>query len=108
MIWFFLFGCSSSQEDSALECDSESTPIYSDWVEGFLSSKCQSCHASTSANRYGAPEDIYFDTEEAALYWLEDIERTVIQTPSMPPSAGVRDEELLLLQQWIDCHKGLK
>ena len=80
-------------------------PSYQEWTEGFLMGKCQSCHAVHSPNRYGAPENVFFDSEEASIYWLSSIERTVLNAETMPPSGGVTEEEKELLRRWIECDK---
>lgn len=101
--YFIQLGCQSKEYDTALDCDN--APLYQDWLKGFLQGKCQACHASTSPNRYGAPEDIYFDTEDAAIFYLEQIEDSVLLSERMPPSGGVSEEEKQLLQHWIDCNQ---
>lgn len=105
MIWFFFISCQPEIEDSAepiVVCDDP--PLYKDWVEGFLKGKCQPCHAANTPNRYGAPENVYFDSEEASLFWIEAIERTTLEWESMPPSGGVTDDEKELLKLWLDCN----
>ena len=93
-------------EDSASEnhilC--EDPPLYEEWTEGFLRGKCQPCHAVNSPNRYGAPENVYFDSEAASLFWIDAIERTTLSAESMPPSGGVTADEKELLQRWIECN----
>ena len=66
-------------------------------------SKCQSCHHSNSPNRNGAPENVSFDTQSMTDEWIDAIHRTVITQQSMPPSGGITNEELILLEQWIEC-----
>ena len=101
MIFFLIsLGCSSGK-DTAVDCDE--APTYDNWVNGFLQSKCQSCHHSNSLNRYGAPNFVTFDNKEVTKEWLQDIERTVLVQQSMPPSGGVTDEERVLLYQWLEC-----
>lgn len=106
MIVFLLMSCQPEIADSgapvaALICDNP--PSYEEWTEGFLKGKCQPCHAANSPNRYGAPENIFFDSEEASLYWISSIERTTLERETMPPSGGVTEDEKELLRRWIDC-----
>ncbi len=84
-------------------CDTASPAGWDDFGEGFLLTHCQPCHASNSANRYGAPEAISFDTESAALEQSEAILRTVLEQPSMPPAGGITEDEATLLRHWLIC-----
>lgn len=95
-----ILACSSGK-DTGLDCSNP--PTYSTWAKGFLDGKCQSCHASTSSNRHGAPANVYFDNEAAALVWKERIYATIFEESSMPPSGGVTLEEVILLEQWLEC-----
>ena len=104
MIWFLFVACKSILEDSAIPIQCDDPPKYEDWTEGFLKGKCQSCHALNTPNRYGAPENVYFDTEEASLFWIDSIEHTVLHNETMPPEGGVTEEEKSLLMRWLDCH----
>ena len=96
----FTLGCSSGK-DTAVDCDE--APTYDNWAQGFLQSKCQSCHYSNSPNRYGSPNYVSFDDESMTEEWLQDIKRTVLEQQSMPPSGGVTEEEMVLLHQWLEC-----
>ena len=90
-------------DTSSAICTTPNVPSYEEWTQGFLMSKCQSCHASTTANRYGAPDQVIFDTYEQVERWRESIARTVLKEESMPPSGGVTDEERVLLDLWLQC-----
>jgi len=102
MILWLLLSCKSVVVDSAYDSCS-TTPTYSEWAQGFFRGKCQSCHASTTPDRRGAPEDVTFDTYDDIIPWLDAIERTIFTTESMPPSGGITEEERILLAQWLDC-----
>ena len=112
MIWIWLLGCGEKQEppqeteEEQLVVDTghcEDAPTYEEWALGFFRGKCQACHASQVAERYGAPEAVSFDTYQEIMSWLPSIEHSVLQAGSMPPSGGVTEEEAELLQQWIAC-----
>jgi len=68
--------------------------------------RCQSCHASGSESRNGAPEDIYFDTHEDVINHREKILRRVVDERSMPPQGGLDDEDILGVEIWLDCWEG--
>ena len=105
MMFFLLWACASGKanDTSSIVCTSSDVPSYQEWTNGFLLSKCQPCHASTTTNRYGAPEQVTFDTYEQVDTWIESIARTVLEEETMPPSGGVTDEERALLELWLDC-----
>lgn len=102
MMWLLisLLAC-GKEKDSALDCTL--APTYQTWTQGFLNGKCQSCHHSESNNRHGAPDGIVFDTHSDVIQWKERIEATIVQERSMPPNGGVTEEEMELLQWWLEC-----
>lgn len=95
-----LIACDRSK-DTGTDCSDP--PTYDNWTQGFLDGKCQSCHASTSPNRNGAPPSVAFDTRAMADQWRDRIEVTVFEEGSMPPSGGVTSTEKVLLEQWLYC-----
>ena len=103
LLWACGAGGQTETDTSTSLCTDPSVPSYEEWTQGFLMSKCQSCHASTAANRYGAPEPVTFDTYEQVDNWRSSIARTVLDEQSMPPSGGVTDEERILLELWLHC-----
>ena len=78
-------------------------PTYHDWTQGFLLSKCQSCHSIEARERYNAPEDIFFDSFEDAIRLKNRIRSSVLERESMPPAGGILADEKILLEQWLDC-----
>ena len=100
---FFAFGCA---RDDLIQC--ETIVTYESFGAGFIKENCQSCHSSLSENRYGAPENVRFDTEEDVLERLEDIYRvTLSEDADMPPSGGILEEDRVLLELWLICSEGL-
>ena len=93
-------GC-GKEGDTGIDC--REPPTYNTWVRGFLEGKCQSCHASTTPTRHGAPPNVFFDSEMATEEWRERIYATIFEEGSMPPSGGVTQDEKILLEQWLDC-----
>lgn len=96
-----LLSCASDSSDTGL-CD-QPTVTWQSFGQSFLITHCQGCHASTSPQRYGAPEGISFDTREQAAALQSSIERTVLEQVSMPPAGGLNDDERALLEQWLAC-----
>ena len=106
MMYFVLWSCAANdlvKDTGTVNCSSADVPSYQEWTNGFLLSKCQPCHASTTPNRYGAPEQVTFDSYEQVEPWLESIARTVLEEETMPPSGGVTNEERDLLDLWLSC-----
>ena len=85
-------------------CAEAPVVTWNNFGNGFLRESCQGCHASTTANRYGAPEAVTFDTVEQAWSWSARIlARSGVEDPTMPPAGGVREEDRLLLVYWLTC-----
>ena len=73
-------------------------------IETIVKERCQPCHASTSPNRYGAPEDVFFDTHEDVMERKDQIlEQATGEDPYMPPQGGVTENDLFLLETWLTC-----
>lgn len=78
--------------------------MYANFGEGFLIENCQSCHASASGDRNGAPEGVVFDTladvvSQSALI----LDVATGDDPSMPPQGGVDEEDREKLEIWLTC-----
>jgi uncharacterized membrane protein len=70
----------------------------------FVNQNCQPCHASTTADRNGAPSSIYFDSVEDVSTWSDQVlERITGESPTMPPGGGVAEDERLKTEIWIRC-----
>ena len=92
---------------SSDDCDQAPAVTWNNWVQSMLITNCQGCHASESPNRYGAPIDIHFDHEGAALDLADRIYVRVLEKEDMPPAGGVLGDDLYLLDIWIRCSVGL-
>ncbi len=97
-------GCESSWESAA--CPPEGTDLtYESFGRGFIGAHCQSCHASNSEERRGAPKGISFDTHDEVIEWIDRIyDRSAGDSTSMPPGpddppAEDRDK----LEVWLAC-----
>lgn len=88
-------------------CADVPTVTYESFGRGFLTGNCQACHASTTANRYGAPEDVTFDTVEEVWARAEQILDVATwydeDEPSMPPQGGVTTDDQTRLEWWLRC-----
>ena len=95
----------TSEPDSGLdECADAPVVDWDNFGQGFLLMACQGCHASTTPDRYGAPEDVTFDTVEQAWAQANDILRVATsETPTMPPRGGVEDDDRTRLRWWLEC-----
>ena len=85
-------------------CEDVPTLTWNNFGNGFMLENCQGCHASTAANRYGAPEGVYFDTVDDT--WTHASRILTIATgddPSMPPQGGVLEDDRTKLSWWLSC-----
>lgn len=91
--------------DTAVDlCDGEASPAWETFAAGFFTQNCQSCHASTTLERQGAPESVTFDTEAEVLAMADRIlARATGDAPDMPPEGGVPADDRLLLEIWLSC-----
>ena len=97
--------CTGSEAtgDSGL-CATAPVVTYETFGSGFLTENCQTCHASTSPDRTEAPEEVTFDSPEAAWTWADRIlVRAGGDTPTMPPMGGTTPDDRYLLEVWLTC-----
>jgi uncharacterized membrane protein len=112
MILLLLTACGDKATDSGTVepsvdppewCAEEMEVTYENFGEGFLLTHCQGCHAADAPNRFGAPETVFFDTEDDVNQWRSSISRTILSEQSMPPAGGITEEELTLVEIWLEC-----
>jgi len=84
-------------------CTDAPVVTYENWGEGFMVERCQSCHASGSVERNGAPAEISFDTHDAIVAQTDRILARALDVGDMPPSGGVTEDDLYLLEVWLSC-----
>lgn len=100
-------GCGEKDVDSAAETGFCATAPVSTWENfgaGFFTQECQSCHASESPERNGAPDVVTFDSEEEVLAQVALVlEVATGEEPTMPPEGGVREEDRYMLEAWLRC-----
>lgn len=96
-----LLGCIDKPADSGPSCETAVT--WQNFAQGFFLSYCQSCHASTTANRHGAPEGVDFATEEQTRAQADAVRRVVLTNDTMPPGGGLLADDIALLAEWLEC-----
>jgi len=70
---------------------------------GFITQNCQACHATDAPDRYGAPVEVVFDTEDDALAWAPRILSRVVDLADMPPQGGLTADDRELVTYWLQC-----
>lgn len=97
--------CAGATESAAPDpCAEVPVVTWANFGEAFVTHECQGCHASTATERYGAPEDVSFDTVEQV--WAQaDLVLLVAagETPTMPPRGGVEEDDQQRLRWWLEC-----
>ena len=112
MLFLIAFSCQNakyadtaqiSEFDTATTEETDCTVNWDGWTDGFFATYCRACHSVTTAERYGAPEGIDFDTKSDVLQWAERIRVRVLEEETMPLGGGVVRTELQPLDQWLQC-----
>lgn len=103
MSWLpLLLACASSADDSGGPC-AEPVPTWDNGGQAFFAQWCDSCHAESSPNRYGAPEGVHFDTLDDVAAWTDRLDARVLQDATMPPGGGIAEDELDLFATFLEC-----
>lgn len=77
---------------------------YENWAQGFITHNCLGCHHSelSGYERFGAPEEINFDTLEKIKDWAFEIaDQATGDNPQMPPTGVVWWWDRLSLEEWL-------
>ncbi len=100
-----LAACEEEAPEVATICEDAPAPVtWENFGRGFVTERCQSCHASTALDREGAPEAVVFDTEEDVWQWADRVRVVAGQDdPVMPPQGGVEEDDRYLLEVWLSC-----
>ncbi len=101
-----VLACTDVPGDSGGPADCADAPVvtWASWGQGFLIESCQTCHATTSPDRNGAPEDVSFDTlDDVKLHADRMLVRATGDAPDMPPRGGISDDDRARLQTWLSC-----
>ena len=103
LLWVVI-GCGAPDEEPF--CEDTPVMTWESFGQDFIQHNCQACHASTTANRHGAPETVVLDTYEQVLQSREAIlDRALNDEPDMPPSGGVDEDELWRAEVWLRCYE---
>ncbi len=89
---------------ASLSCEEAPIVTWNNFGQGFTTHFCQGCHASTSAERFGAPPTVSFDS--AAEVWAQRdrvLARSAVDPPTMPPAGGISDQDRQKLRWWLEC-----
>ncbi|MCB9778971.1 MAG: hypothetical protein H6742_10440 [Alphaproteobacteria bacterium] len=92
--------------DSATEAFCQDAPVvtWNSFGQGFTTEACQTCHASTTAERNGAPDSVTFDTlDDVRAHSDRILARATGDEPDMPPRGGVSDDDRARLEIWLRC-----
>lgn len=84
-------------------CDTAPILTWYTFGEGFLVSRCQTCHASTAPDRRGAPAAFAFDRVADVRAHKDRIRARVLADTTMPPGGGLLAEETSDLDLWLQC-----
>lgn len=99
-------GCNASEEE-ADPCARTPSLDYANWGRGFMSKHCTGCHSAIvpDDHRNEAPIDVNLDTYDDVLHFSGRIEARVLMggDEAMPPGGGPTEEELDLLDEWLQC-----
>ena len=100
-----LLSCAANPTIS--DCDTAHVATWASFGQAFMIENCQTCHASLSPNRYGAPTNVHFDSHDDVIAWSDRILAVSLgEEPSMPPGGGLSDSDLMLLEDWLICWEG--
>ena len=96
-------GAVTQDTGAAADCDGAYNLTWDNWGSSFFATYCDSCHAASAPNRFGAPDYATFDTEDEARNWAGAIRTTVLEDATMPLGGGVYEDDLFLLEIYLDC-----
>ncbi|MCB9743730.1 MAG: hypothetical protein H6740_14115 [Alphaproteobacteria bacterium] len=97
--------CGDAPVDSGVPAICEDAPAltWANWGDGFFATYCRSCHSETTPDRRGAPEGIDFNTREQVQAQAALVRDSVLVRGSMPVGGGVYEEDLEMLEVFLDC-----
>jgi uncharacterized membrane protein len=99
-----LAGCGGAPETTAPSCADTAVLTWDNFGQAFIVTNCQSCHATTAADRHGAPADVVFDTRGDVLRQAARVlARVTGDPPTMPPGGGISEESRHKITVWLSC-----
>ena len=85
-------------------CDGVPLVNWDTFGSAFMTHECQTCHGSWVTERYGAPEEVTFDTVEEAWSHADRIlARATGENSTMPPTGGTFEDDQVKLEWWLTC-----
>lgn len=97
-----LMACEGVEED--LFCEDVPVLTWDNFGADFMLHSCQTCHASSTLDRHGAPESVSFDTYERVIEQRGRIlDQVTGEEPFMPPSGGISEDEQWKVEVWLRC-----
>jgi uncharacterized membrane protein len=97
-----LVACGRPAEDSGA-CDTGTAIRWDPWGQTFFADYCRTCHSAGTAQRYGAPEEINFDSLSDVRAHADEIRRVVLEDRTMPVGGGVAESDLAGLDVFLRC-----
>lgn len=99
-----LAGCGGAPETTDPRCADTAVLTWDNFGQAFIVTNCQSCHATTAAERHGAPADVVFDTRGDVLRQADRVlARVTGDPPTMPPGGGISEESRNRTVVWLSC-----
>ena len=98
-----LIGCNGDTQESADPCADRYAVTWNNWGQDFFATYCDSCHAADTPDRQGAPEAFTFDTLDEVRTWESAIRESVLVDETMPLGGGLPEDDIVLLQDFLDC-----
>ena len=105
MILLFLAcsGGTDTADTAPAACADAPNVTWASFGDGFFATYCRACHSANTAERYGAPEAVNFDTLADVRTFQDSVRRTVLDDQSMPVGGGVSDDDARLLDYFLTC-----
>ncbi|HNC95214.1 MAG TPA: hypothetical protein PKW90_03755 [Myxococcota bacterium] len=100
----FLVACATEAPTTCVVDSDGWRPTWSNFGESWFVTWCASCHAADAPQRFGAPEQFIFDSEEQVINNIALIRTVVLgSSPSMPVGGGLPEEDRADVERYLDC-----
>lgn len=96
-------GCGEDATPQDTACDLDYQLTWDTFGDAFFHTWCAACHSADTPDRFDAPEEYNFDTEDEVRHWEDRIRARVLDEQTMPLGGGISEQERALLQQYLDC-----
>ena len=94
----------TADTNEPLDCSEHPEFNWINFGQAFFLENCNGCHYSETPDRYGAPEEIWFDNADDV--WAQKGMVLMVaggEMPTMPPNGGTTDMDRLKLEIWLTC-----